>query len=216
EFVASLQRQKLENCEEVRKLGGNTALEGTDCIILTARESMPIQETVASEPPPTEMEEASSLDDQLKALEAELDKELAKAERRVRETTAKRVAQLPQRQNANSGGAANSQSRENRELQQQSNNAEASQRKTGLRDANKQRPENRSGDTDQDDTINQSSGAAAEKRYRSVKADSSPGESGNDDDIVLRQIREAAEKETDPVLKGKLWEEYRKIEKARN
>ena len=81
EFVASLQRQKLENCEEVRKLGGNTALEGTDCIILTTRESMRIQETVPSEPPPTEMEEASSLDDQLKALEAELDKELAKKEK---------------------------------------------------------------------------------------------------------------------------------------
>ena len=216
EFVASLQRQKLESCEEVRRLGGNTALKGTDCIIPTARKSMRIQETVASEPPPTEMEEASSLDDQLKALEAELDKELAKAERRVRETTAKRVAQLPQRQNANSGGSANSQSRENRELQQQSNNAEASQRKTGLRNANNQRPEEQSVDTDRDDTINQGSGAVAEKKYRSVKADSSPVESGNDDDIVLRQIREAAEKETDPVLKGKLWEEYRKIKKARN
>ncbi|MCD6151588.1 MAG: hypothetical protein J7J70_08075 [Deltaproteobacteria bacterium] len=31
-----------------------------------------------------------------------------------------------------------------------------------------------------------------------------------DDDIVARQIREAAEKETDPELKKKLWEEYRK------
>lgn len=216
EFVASLQRQKLENCEEVRRLGGNTALEGTDCIILTARESMRIQETVASEPPPTEMEEAGSLDDQLKALEAELDKELAKAERRVREKTAKRVAQLPQRQNANSGGSANSQSRENHELQQQSNNAEASQRKTGLRDANNRRPENQSGVPAQDDTIDQGSGTGAEKRYKSVQADSSPVESGNDDDIVLRQIRQAAEKETDPVLKGKLWEEYQKIKKARN
>ena len=230
EFVASLQRQKLENCEEVRRLGGNAALKGTDCIILTARKSMRIQETVPSEPPPTEMEEASSLDDQLKALEAELDKELAKAERRVRETIAKRVAQLPQRQNANGGSAANSQSRENRELQQarfseqkfsdanqkQSDNAEAIQRKTGLRDANNQRPENRSGDTDQDDTINRGFGGGAKNRYKSVKADSSPGESGNDDDIVLRQIREAAEIETDPVLKGKLWEEYRKIKKARN
>jgi hypothetical protein len=29
-----------------------------------------------------------------------------------------------------------------------------------------------------------------------------------DDDIVARQLREAAEKETDPVLKKKLWEEY--------
>ena len=96
------------------------------------------------------------------------------------------------------------------------NNAEAIQRKTGLRDANNQPPENQSGDTDQDDTINRGSGGGAEKRYKSVKVDSSPGESGNNDDIVLRQIREAAEKETDPVLKGKLWQEYRKIKKARN
>ena len=29
-----------------------------------------------------------------------------------------------------------------------------------------------------------------------------------DDDIVARQLREAAEKETDPELKKKLWEEY--------
>lgn len=31
-----------------------------------------------------------------------------------------------------------------------------------------------------------------------------------DDDIVARQLREAAEKETNPELKEKLWEEYRK------
>ena len=29
-----------------------------------------------------------------------------------------------------------------------------------------------------------------------------------DDDIVARQLREAAEQETDPVLKEKLWKEY--------
>ncbi len=33
---------------------------------------------------------------------------------------------------------------------------------------------------------------------------------GSDDDIVARQIREAAIQESDPVLKEKLWEEYRK------
>lgn len=33
--------------------------------------------------------------------------------------------------------------------------------------------------------------------------------SGEDDDIVARQLREAAEQETDPVLKRKLWDEYR-------
>jgi len=32
---------------------------------------------------------------------------------------------------------------------------------------------------------------------------------GDDDDIVARQLREAAEQETDPALREKLWEEYR-------
>jgi hypothetical protein len=34
--------------------------------------------------------------------------------------------------------------------------------------------------------------------------------SGHDDDIVARQIREAAENESDPELREKLWEEYRR------
>jgi hypothetical protein len=37
---------------------------------------------------------------------------------------------------------------------------------------------------------------------------------GSDDDVVARQLREAAEKETDPELKKKLWEEYRKYKKG--
>ncbi len=35
-----------------------------------------------------------------------------------------------------------------------------------------------------------------------------------DDDIVARQLREAAEREKDPELKKKLWEEYRKYKEA--
>ena len=38
-------------------------------------------------------------------------------------------------------------------------------------------------------------------------------ETGNDD-IVARQLREAAERETDPELKKKLWEEYRKYKEG--
>jgi len=36
-----------------------------------------------------------------------------------------------------------------------------------------------------------------------------------DDDIVSRQLREAAEKETDPVLKAKLWDEYHAYKKSK-
>ena len=37
---------------------------------------------------------------------------------------------------------------------------------------------------------------------------------GRDDDVVARQLREAAEKETDPELQAKLWEEYRKYKRG--
>ena len=37
---------------------------------------------------------------------------------------------------------------------------------------------------------------------------------GSDDDIVARQLREAAEAETDPVLREKLWEEYTNYKKG--
>ncbi len=38
---------------------------------------------------------------------------------------------------------------------------------------------------------------------------------GSDDDVVARQIREAAEKEKDPKLREKLWEEYRRYKMAK-
>ena len=38
---------------------------------------------------------------------------------------------------------------------------------------------------------------------------------GRQDDIVLRQIRDAAMKERDPVLRDKLWDEYRRIRDQR-
>ncbi len=37
---------------------------------------------------------------------------------------------------------------------------------------------------------------------------------GRDDDIVARQLREAAMKETDPELRERLWEEYRQYKKG--
>ena len=39
---------------------------------------------------------------------------------------------------------------------------------------------------------------------------------GSDDDVVARQLREAAENETDPELKAKLWDEYRRYKRGTN
>ena len=37
---------------------------------------------------------------------------------------------------------------------------------------------------------------------------------GKDDDVVARQLREAATKEKDPAIREKLWEEYREYKKG--
>ncbi len=37
---------------------------------------------------------------------------------------------------------------------------------------------------------------------------------GDDDNVLARQLREAAEKESDPVLREKLWDEYKKYKNA--
>jgi hypothetical protein len=38
---------------------------------------------------------------------------------------------------------------------------------------------------------------------------------GGDDDVVARQLREAAERETDPELRERLWEEYHRYKEGR-
>jgi hypothetical protein len=37
---------------------------------------------------------------------------------------------------------------------------------------------------------------------------------GKDDDVVARQLREAAMKEKDPAIREKLWQEYRDYKKG--
>ena len=58
-------------------------------------------------------------------------------------------------------------------------------------------------------------GAGPGSRQASTQSSAPPGTpDGSDDDVVARQLREAAEKETDPELKKKLWEEYRKYKQG--
>ena len=66
------------------------------------------------------------------------------------------------------------------------------------------------GDADDD-----SKESAEEHKNRGTHSAPPPADipSGDDDDVVARQLREAAQKERDPVLRDKLWDEYRKYKK---
>ncbi len=66
-----------------------------------------------------------------------------------------------------------------------------------------------------DGSSEQQEGAGPGKQQHTARAGTPPDiPDGSDDDVVARQLREAAEKETDAELKKKLWEEYRKYKKG--
>ena len=52
--------------------------------------------------------------------------------------------------------------------------------------------------------------SGTQEREGSASTQTATIPTGDDDDVIARQLREAAEAETDPEVKEKLWEEYRK------
>jgi len=57
-------------------------------------------------------------------------------------------------------------------------------------------------------------GRKGDKTQRAAATPPADIPDGSDDDVVARQIREAATQERDPELREKLWEEYRKYKQS--
>lgn len=65
-----------------------------------------------------------------------------------------------------------------------------------------------------DGAVNEGAGSTRTSKSQLPPTDGPRDLSEADDDIVARQLREAAEQETDPEVKEKLWEEYRKYKEG--
>ena len=205
EFVAGLHRKKLEDCEIVRKLGGNEALKGFDCVIPAGQQKGVLKTLPKTDEAKTEGEKIGSLEDRLKRLEAELDQQLLQKQQDNREN------QRP----LNSGGGPGGKETGGGAKKAGASGAAAGE--PGRQGA--QPPGNRSAATSNSKkrpsgNYDPGAGPGLPKDEKSEMKTSGSGETGNDDDIVMRQIREAAERETDPVMKEKLWNEYRKLKTA--
>ena len=89
--------------------------------------------------------------------------------------------------------------------------AESTQGKAGDTDASREEKGAEAQQGDGDDTV----ATADRSKGQGSGAKRDPGSrySKEDDDIVARQLREAAENETDPELKEKLWKEYEEYRK---
>lgn len=210
-YVAGLRLRVLEQCEVVRGLGGEEAVAPFECVRTSPQEQ---RTRIADVVPPsavlTDDEKKVEMQARLDTLESEIDASLQKRQQEIRRTaSASRGSQSP-------GGAAAGASRGNGS----GGSAGTTSATSGTWSNPDAKPsgDNASGGdkaSDRTATVGRASPASAAGPSESpTAARQRPTEGGKDDDIVARQLREAAEKETDPVLKEKLWAEYRKYKEA--
>jgi hypothetical protein len=210
-YVAGLRLRVLEQCEVVRGLGGEEAVAPFECVRTGPQEQ---RTRTADVVPPsavlTDDEKKVEMQAHLDKLESEIDESLQKRQQEIRRTaSASRGSQAP------GGGAAGARGGEGSR-----GSAGTTSTTSGTwsnPDAKPSGDDASGGDKASDRTATVGRApppSAAGPSEPPAAARQRPTEGGKDDDIVARQLREAAEKETDPVLKEKLWAEYRKYKEA--
>ncbi len=211
-FVAGLRLRMLKQCEMVRALGGEDALKKFECVTLARNQTGARLQTGRPAPTigadiPTEEEKKKSLDARLNALEAEIDESLLKRQQEIRQSATNRGANPSGGAGGGakgSGGAADRTGGEPTDSQGKSATAAAGDPQAG----------------GQERAAQQGWGAPSVSRPSSKRQGRTPKREratadGSDDDVIARQLREAAERETDPILKEKLWDEYKKYKASR-
>ena len=194
-------------CNLLRTEGDEQATVNLPCADSTAID--PAQEQLASS---TKAEQVADLDKSLAEALGEFDEQLLKEDQRI-------AARMPTERESGSGyngrgGSGNS--------GQNGSGQQGGSGQTGTNGNNQGQETAQSGSASSQSSQGStpsSYGAGTGVGSQEQKDDTRTGTkeiSSGYDDIVARQLREAAEKETDPELKEKLWEEYRKYKEGIN
>lgn len=226
--VATSARERLrEEFEQLSAKGRMSVGEATDFVTYLAdfdrriaeqcRELLADQPQLRSEvetmslhcdvpPPPRastiELPESELSADQIASLEAELTQGLGDFDEMLLKEQEK-LASRQQRSSAGGGGGGRTGGEQGGDGEQ--GDASAQGNESGDRGERGQTPDQQRGERRGRE---QSDGSTGSPNPGAPREDGGHNPSG--DDVVARQLREAAEKETDPELKKKLWEEYRR------
>lgn len=190
EFVATLRRKMLTSCQAFRESGGNPDKLGFDCAVPEQRRAG--QGAAASQPTsvPTREEQSAAMDAALARSADEFDKMLsAKREQVKSELAGQQSGQLQSTRGVERSAKGNSGGRTTNEGNARASSADGKSTSAPVADpgAGPGRPQ-----------------------AEALKGSAPAGIGGSADDVVAQQLKEAAEKEKDPILKEKLWNEYRK------
>ena len=209
EFVASLHRKMLEACQKYRTLGGDPDRLGFKCRLPEEKpasgQGSPQTEQSAQTAgtAQTDMEKMASVEDPLSKSLNEFDQWQQEKEEKLREIVASKKSE-----GGPPGSKEGKEKGDGGNIQSEPGGAEArsggsSSKGRGERGVGAQRRMAEAGVA-----------PGVEKQAKTSPRSEGVG-GGSDDDVVARQLQEAAEKEQDPVMKEKLWEEYRKYKASK-
>ncbi len=208
DFVVYLNTRIVNYCMDLAEQGGTISLEGLPCPKMPAMagtsETAPSDDsifyTTGSDfgEAKSQAEETAELEGAFLSSLGDFDDSLLKEEEKI-------AARVPSQRESGSSSASGSSGRAG-ESGDTSSAENSDSEEQGQSTAEDQSREGQAG-TAQDSTNSSGSqgNGVEQSTYGAPGGKLPPPE---DDDIVARQLREAAEKEPDPELKKKLWEEY--------
>jgi hypothetical protein len=219
-YVAGLQRRVFEDCQAVIH-SGSPYPDDLPCPVIVPQMTRSAEISTQAEQTPEEM--IAALDAALEKGMGEYDERLLREQERVKAATPN--------ENMDSGGGAGggAGAGDGGSTGQSGDGGEAGGMNGDSADGDQNEGESGENESSGGESTGSQQGAEGTGgRPRGGPVDSSTGSGdegrdsdqpedipdGSDDDVVARQLREAAEKETDPELKAKLWEEYRRYKRG--
>lgn len=201
-YVARLQRRVFEGCRAVRNSGA-TPPEDVPCPVFIPTETKPAD--IAMQAERTAEEQVAALDEMLMAGLGEYDERLLREQERIK-------ADAPSNDSGSGGGAGSG-----GEGGGDGSDGEGESEGEAGSDGNSGGTAGTNPQSGQ--AGGQPAGGPVDSSQGSADGDNDSDQptdipDGSDDDVVARQLREAAEQETDPELKEKLWEEYRRYKRG--
>lgn len=203
-YVARLQRRVFEGCRSVRNSGA-TAPQDVPCPVFIPTETKSAD--IAMQAERTAEEQVAALDEMLMAGLGEYDERLLREQERIKAATPN--------SNSGSGGGAGGAGGDG-----SGSGSEGGEQGDSGSDGESNGQGGMAGNSQETGTTGgQREGGPVDSSEGSGKGGNDSEQppdvgDGSDDDVVARQLREAAEKETDPELKEKLWEEYRRYKRG--
>ena len=204
-WIRQLSDQLARDCAALTQEEQAALSDDQPCETLLTSSLRPANINLANEQ--TKSEQTNGLLDELNASMGEFDERLLQEQARVK-------AQVPHTENTSGEVGGGRTGQPNAEGEAQSTDTatttgqDPDQSMEGISDATMEQPEG-----EREKTVSEP-GAQGTARTGSDNDVPENIPDGSDDDVVARQLREAAEKETDPELKKKLWEEYRRYKEG--